>query len=147
MIPVQRPYLGREELDALAGVFDTRWLGMGSVTAEFEEKLRDYLGVKHAIAVNSGTSALHIALDGLELKPGDEVIVPSLTFVASVQAIVATGATPVFCDICADDLNIDVEDVFRRVTSQTKAVMPVHYGGVSCDIDALSALVEAPRCP
>lgn len=142
MIPVQRPYLGQEELDALAGVFDTRWLGMGSVTAEFEEKLRDYLGVKHAIAVNSGTSALHIALEGVELQAGDEVIVPSFTFVASVQAIIATGARPVFCDVCADDLNMDVEDVFRRVTKRTKAIMPVHYGGVSCDIDALSPLAE-----
>lgn len=142
MIPVQRPYLGREELEALAGVFDTRWLGMGSVTAEFEEKLKEYLGVKHAIAVNSGTSALHIALDALDLCEDDEVVVPSFTFVASVQAIISTGARPVFCDVRSDDLNIDVEDVLGRFTERTRAVMPVHFGGVSCDIDVLSSAAE-----
>jgi dTDP-4-amino-4,6-dideoxygalactose transaminase len=142
MIPVQRPYLGREELDALAGVFDTRWLGMGSVTADFEDKLRRYLGADHVIAVNSGTSALHIALDGLGLQPGDEVLVPSLTFVASVQAIVATGARPVFCDVSADSLTMNIEDAFGRVTKRTKAVMPVHYAGVPCEMDDILPLAR-----
>lgn len=137
MIPVQRPYIGQEELDTLAAVFDTRWLGMGAVTEEFEGKLREFLGVKHVIAVNTGTSALHIALDGLDLQPGDEVIVPSLTFVASVQAILAVGACPVFCDVYPDTLNMDIADVLGRVTARTKAVMPVHYGGLACEIDDL----------
>ena len=135
MIPVQRPYLGQEELEAVGRVFDTRWLGMGSTVKEFEEQLQRFLGVKHVIAVNTGTSALHVALDALGLGVGDEVIVPSLTFVASVQAIAVCGATPVFCDIREDTLNMDVADAAQRVTSRTKAVMPVHYGGQACDMD------------
>jgi len=137
VIPIQRPYLGREELAALEQVFETRWLGMGAVTQEFEEKLRAFLGAKHVIAVNTGTSALHLALDVLDLQPGDEVIVPSLTFVATIQAVVAAGARPVFCDACADSLNMDMQDALRRVTGRTKAIMPVHYGGLACEMDAL----------
>ena len=137
MIPVQRPYLGQEELEAVGKVFDTRWLGMGSATKEFEDKLREFLGVKHVIAVNTGTSALHMALDALGLQPGDEVIVPSLTFVASVQAIVAVGARPVFCEVYNDTLNMDIQDALGRVTPRTKAIMPVHYGGLACEMDNL----------
>lgn len=137
MIPVQRPAIGNAELEAVRKVFESRWLGMGSVTKEFEDRLREFIGAKHVIAVNTGTSALHIALAALELKPGDEIIVPSLTFVASIQAILAVGAQPVFCEIQADTLNIDITDVLRRVTPRTRAIMPVHYGGLCCDMDAL----------
>jgi dTDP-4-amino-4,6-dideoxygalactose transaminase len=139
MIPVQRPYLGKEELEAVGRVFDSRWLGLGATTKEFEDELRKLLGVKHVIAVNTGTSALHLALDSVGIGPGDEVIVPSLTFVASVQAIVACGAKPVFCEIEEDTLNIDVADALGRVTERTAAIMPVHYGGLACDMDPLLA--------
>jgi len=94
MIPCSRPFFGREELEAIGNVLDSRWIGLGSVTEEFEHRLRDTLGVKHAIAVNTGTSALHLALEAIDLSPGDEVIVPSLTFVSPVQAILSAGATP-----------------------------------------------------
>lgn len=137
MIPVQRPYLCQEELDAVGEVFGTRWLGMGSATREFEDRLQEFLGVKHVIAVNTGTSALHIALDALGLVAGDEVIVPSLTFVASVQAILAVGARPVFCEVCADTLNMDIEDALGRMTERTRAIMPVHFGGLACEMDQL----------
>ena len=137
MIPVQRPYLGQEELEAVRRVFDTRWLGMGAFTKEFEDKLREFLGVKHAIAVNTGTSALHISLDSIGVQPGDEVIVPSLTFVASVQAIIAVGGRPVFCDVLSDTLNLSLQDAIDRVTDRTKAIMPVHYGGLACEMDDL----------
>src|SRR5262249_37879067 len=99
MIAVQRPNLGAEELEGVRKVFDTRWLGMGATTKQFEDRIRDYTGAKHVIAVNTGTSALHIALAALDLQRGDEVIVPSLTFVASVQAILSAGGRPVFCEI------------------------------------------------
>lgn len=145
MIPVQRPYLGQEELQAVGRVFDTRWLGLGSTTKEFEDRLRDMLGVKHVIAVNTGTSALHIALDALGLQPGDEVIVPSLTFVASVQAILAVGARPVFCEVHTHTLNMDMADAFRRVTPRTRAIMPVHYGGLACEMDELLAWAREGR--
>lgn len=142
MIPVQRPYLGAEELEAVRKVFDSRWLGMGSATKEFEGALKTYLGAKHVVAVNTGTSALHLALDAIGLGPGDEVLVPSLTFVASIQAIVAVGAHPVFCDVQEHSLNIDPEDVRRRLTPRARAIMPVHYGGLACDMDAISALAR-----
>jgi len=142
MIPVQRPYLGREELAAVGKVFDTRWLGMGSLTKEFEDRLMEYLGVKHVLAVNTGTSALHIALEALNLELGDEVIVPSLTFVASLQAILAAGLRPVFCDVSLDTLNIDVLDVKKRVTDRTRVIMPVHYGGLTCEMDELLELAR-----
>jgi perosamine synthetase len=137
--------LGSEELEAVRKVFDSRWLGMGSTTKEFEDKLRERLGAKHVIAVNTGTSALHMALAALNLQAGDEVIVPSLTFVASVQVILAVGARPVFCDVHVDSLNMDVADAFRRVTARTRAIMPVHYGGEACDMDALLPLAREHR--
>ena len=142
MIPVQRPYIGNQELTAIERVFESRWLGMGAVTKEFENALKEFLGVKYVAAVNSGTSALHIALEALSLQKDDEIIVPSLTFVASVQAILAAGAKPIFCDVRQDTMNMDVEDVRQRVTSRTKAVMPVHYGGTACQMDELACLAE-----
>jgi perosamine synthetase len=116
---------------------------MGAVTKEFEDALQPYVGARHVIAVNTGTSALHLALDALGLKPGDEVVVPSLTFVAAIQAIIATGATPVFCEVDLNTLNIDVNDALEAVTQRTRVVMPVHYGGEVCDMDALTAGARA----
>ena len=142
MIPVSRPSIGEEELDAVKRVFETGWLGLGSVVYDFENALKEYLGAKNVIAVNTGTSALHIALDGVGTERGDEVIVPSLTFAATIQAIVAVGAVPVFCDIDADTLNISIEDVKRRITSKTKIIMPVHYCGNPCDMDSLIAIAK-----
>jgi perosamine synthetase len=144
MISVQRPNLGPEELEAVGKVFDTRWLGLGATVKQFEDKIREYTGAKHVIAVNTGTAALHIALAALELQPGDEVVVPSLTFVASVQAILSAGGTPVFCEIEPDTLNMDMDDAFARVTERTKVIMPIHYGGFVCDMDKLMAFAR-PR--
>ncbi len=143
VIPTFRPCLGADELDAIARVFDSRWLGYGDVTQAFERELAEYLGVRRVVAVNSGTAALHLALEGLGLQAGDEVIVPSLTFVSTVQAIVLAGATPVFCEVDPDTLCLDVEDVARRVTARTRSVVPVHYGGAACDLDGLRALASA----
>ncbi|MBI5145296.1 MAG: DegT/DnrJ/EryC1/StrS aminotransferase family protein [Candidatus Omnitrophica bacterium] len=137
MIPIARPSIGEDELTEIKKVFASGWLGMGSVVFEFENAIKGYLGVKYIIAVNTGTSALHIALDALNLETTDEVIVPSLTFVASIQTIIAAGARPVFCDIDPNTLNMDIEDVKRRITSRTKVIMPVHYGGLPCDMEAL----------
>jgi len=137
MLPVSRPSIGREELEEVGKVFETGWLGLGAAVFAFEEKLREYLGAKHVIAVNSGTNALHIALDAYGIGEGDEVIVPSLTFCASIQVITALRARPVFCEIEPDTLNLDVEDARGRITARTKAIMPVHYCGNACDMDAL----------
>jgi len=142
MIPVQRPYLGEEELRAVGEVFDSRWLTMGSITQEFESQLSEFLGAKHVIAVNTGTSALHIALDALGIGKGDEVVVPSLTYVATIQAIVATGARPVFCDVDIQTLNSRASDINSRLTPRTRAVMPVHYGGLPCEMDEIMAIAR-----
>lgn len=142
MIPVQRPCIGEAELEAVRRVFDSRWLGMGSTVKEFEDGVSAFLGGPQVIAVNTGTSALHLALETLGLGPGDEVLVPSFTFVASTQAISATGATPVFCDVQRDTLNLDPEDLKRKITPQSKAVMPVHYRGVPCDMEAIQGIAE-----
>ena len=145
-IPVQRPYLGPQELAAVQRVFESRWLGMGPVCRAFEEQLQQFLGVRHVVAVNSGTAALHLAFTVLGLQPGDEVIVPALTFVATAQAVRMTGATPVFCDVDEWTFNLDVRDARARVTPRTKAIVPVHYGGTACDMEAVQRLAAEANC-
>ncbi len=140
IIPVQRPSLGPEELQAVERVFKSGWLGLGEVTQAFESELRRFLGAGHAVAVSNGTAALHLALDILDLKPQDEVLVPTLTFVATPQAVVMAGATPVFCDVDPGTFNLDVRDAASRITPRTKAILPVHYGGTACDMDAVHRL-------
>ncbi|MDD1661579.1 MAG: DegT/DnrJ/EryC1/StrS family aminotransferase [Methanomicrobiales archaeon] len=139
-IPVSRPSLGEEELAAVRRVFATGWLGLGADVLEFEKALGRFLGARNVVCTNTGTTALHLALDSLGIGPGDEVLVPSLTFVASAQAVSATGARPVFCDIGEDDLNIDIEDARERITKRTKAILPVHYRGIPCDMDGVEEL-------
>ncbi len=137
MLPVSRPSIGSEELKEVKKVFDTGWLGLGSTVFEFENTVKEYLGAKNVVAVNTGTTALHIALDAFGITEGDEVIVPSLTFCASVQVITSLRAIPVFCEIDPDTLNIDIDDVRKKITSKTKAIMPVHYCGNSCEMSGL----------
>ncbi|MDD4910431.1 MAG: DegT/DnrJ/EryC1/StrS aminotransferase family protein [Candidatus Omnitrophica bacterium] len=137
LIPISRPSIGREEINEVEKVFVSRWLGLGAWTLRFEEELKRFLGADNAIAVNTGTTALHLALDSIGINKGDEVIVPSLTFAASAQAIIAAGARPVFCDIEEDTFNMDVGDMQRRISARTRAVMPVHYGGLACDMDRI----------
>jgi perosamine synthetase len=140
VIKLSKGCLGEEELSALRDVFAYGYFGLGVQVQQFEEALKKYLEADHVVATNTGTSALHLALDALGIGAGDEVIVPSLTFVAAFQAIHATGATPVPCDILSHTLLIDLEDIERRVTRRTKAVMPVHYAGNPCDMNSLMEL-------
>ena len=137
MIPIARPSIGKEELKSIEKVFKTHWLGMGSAVYAFEKKVEKYLGVKHCIAVNTGTTAIHIALSSIGLGAKDEVIVPSLTFAGSVQPIINLGAIPVFCEVDSDTLNINIEDALSRITKNTKAIVAVHYGGMACEMDSL----------
>jgi len=145
MLPVSRPSIGAEELEEVRKVFETGWLGLGSTVFEFEEKIKEYIGARNVIAVNSGTTAIHLALDAFGVGPGDEVIVPSLTFCATVQAVTALGATPVFCESREQDLNIDIDDVRKRITRKTKAIIPVHYCGNPCDMDSLLEIGKDSR--
>jgi len=141
-IPVHRPFFGREEAEAVARIMEDRWVGKGAVTTAFEHKVAEFLGVRELIAVDSGTAALHLALSSMELGPGDEVIVPALTFPSPVQAIFVLGARPVFCEVCEETLNLDVSDALERVTPKTRAIIPVHYGGVPCDMDELTGVAR-----
>lgn len=140
MLIVSRPSLGEHELERVKEVFDSGWLGHGVSVLEFEKQVQELLGARHVVAVNTGTSALHIALDALKIGVGDEVIVPSLTFCGSVQAITALNAIPVFCEVQPETLNIDVEDARQRITDKTRAIMPVHFCGNACELDSLLAL-------
>ena len=142
MLSVSSPLIGQEELDAIKPVFESGWLGLGSTTYAFEKAVSKFLGAKNVIAVNTGTSALHLALDAFGVGKGDEVIVPSLTFAATIQPIISLGATPVFCEVHEQDLLIDLNDVERRITPNTKAVIPIHYCGNPCDMDRLIKMSE-----
>ena len=142
MIQVSKPSLGPDELAAVGAVFDTGWLGLGATTYAFEQALSAKFGGREVVAVNTGSAALHLALASLRLEPGDEVIVPSVTFAASIQTILAAGGTPVFCESRDQDLLVDVDDIERRLTPKTRAIMPVHYCGQACDMDRLLSLAR-----
>ena len=116
---------------------------MGTVARAFEMRIEEIVGARHAVAVGSGSAALHLALAALELEPDDEVIVPSMTFVSCPQAVSAVGAQPVFCDVSEDTVAIDIDHVERLITSRTRAVMPVHYAGFPCKLDDLASLARA----
>jgi dTDP-4-amino-4,6-dideoxygalactose transaminase len=133
----------REE-SAVLEVLKSRWLTMGAVTQAFEEEFASYVGARHAIAVANGTAALHLACLGVGLGTGDEVIVPSLTFVATANAIRYTGAIPIFADIESDqDLDISVNSIEKKLTERTRAIMVMHYGGYPCDMPAIMELARA----
>lgn len=134
-IPLSDIAMGCEEDDAVREVLQSRWLSMGPVTEEFEAAFARYLGVKHAFAVSNGTAALHIAHAVLGIGMGDEVVTPSLTFVATANSILYCGAKPVFADIGGkDDLNVSWEEIAAKVTERTRAITVVHYGGYACDM-------------
>jgi len=137
MIPLQRPSIGAEELAKIKEVLDTGWLSMGNVTKEFEEELGKFLNNEKVITVSTGTNALHLAYDGIGLGPGDEVITPAFTYVATNRAARMLGAVPVFCDIEEDTLNADPDDIRKRITPKTKCIAPVHFRGMPCKMDEI----------
>ena len=144
-IPSFRPWLGAEEQEALRQVLDGRWLGIGRITEKFEHALREVTGAPFVIATTSGSAALHLALGELDLHPGDEVIVPSLTFVATIQMIQAAGGTPIYCEVEPDTLNMDPAHAASLIGPRTRALVPVHYGGYPCDMDRLLDLASQHR--
>jgi dTDP-4-amino-4,6-dideoxygalactose transaminase len=132
-VPLSDLDYGQEEEQAALDVIRRRWLTMGAVTAELERAFSDFTQVKYALAVSNATEALHLACLALGIGPGDEVIVPSLTFVASANAVLYTNAEVRFADIIGtDDLNISPEDIERQITDRTRAIVVVHYGGYAC---------------
>ena len=134
---------GMEEEQAVQQVVKSRWLTMGAVTQEFEREFAAYVGARHAIAVTNATAALHLACVASDLGPGDEVILPSLTFVATANAVRYTGATPVFADIEGEQsLNISVQEIEECITPRTRAILVMHYGGYACDMPAILSLAK-----
>jgi perosamine synthetase len=142
LLPVFRPNYGAEEIKAVTEVLKSGWIGLGPKTAEFEKRFASYVGVKYAVALNSCTAALHLALITAGVGPGDEVIVPALTFVSDVHAILYVGAKPVFADVEPDTLCLSPKDVARKITQKTKAIIPVHYGGHPCEMKELQQLAK-----
>lgn len=143
MIKVSRGCCGDEELAEVKEAFEYGYFGLAYKTNELEKKMAEYLGTdRFVITTSTGTNALHLALDTIGVKPGDEVIMPSMTFVATAQAVQMCGGTPVFCEIHPDTFLMDVDDVKKKITSATKAIIPVHYAGRPCDMDALMKIKE-----
>ncbi len=142
-VPLMDVAIGSEEIEAVTAVLNSGWLSMGPETGRFEAEFARFLGAPHALAVANGTVALHLACLALGLGPGDEVLCPALTFIATANAILYTGARPVFVDVSGPhDLNLSLVDATQKVTSQTRAVMVVHYAGYPCDMDGLRALAQ-----
>lgn len=136
-LPLCRPSIGEEETEAVTDVLRFGWLTMGENTLEFERLLANYVGTKYAIVVNSGTSALHSALLACGIGWGDEVIIPSFSFIATANAPLFVGAKPVFADIEGETCGLNPDDVEERITPDTRAIIPVHYGGSPCFIHEL----------
>lgn len=136
IVRLSKSSVGEEEIAAVTRVIKAGYLGMGQEVEHFENELKAFLKTDaDVICVNTGTAALHLAISCLDIGPGDEVLVPSITYVASFQAISATGAKPVACDVSEDRVFIDLDDAKRRITPNTKAIMPVHYASDSQGIE------------
>jgi len=133
----QPPAIGEEEIAAVAETLRSGWLTTGPKAAELEQRFADYVGAEHAVAVASGTAAMYLSLLALGVGPGDEVITSPITWPATVNVIVHAGATPVFADVRASDLNIDPEQARALVGPRTKAILPVHLAGQPADLDPL----------
>lgn len=142
-IPLFNLNFDKDEEQSVVKTLRSKWIAMGENVNVLEKKFADHLNVKYAVAVSSCTAALHLAMEVLGVKEGDEVIVPSLTFVATVNAVRYVGATPVFADIFGPEtINIDPADIEAKITKKTKAIIVMHYGGFACDMDSICEIAK-----
>jgi dTDP-4-amino-4,6-dideoxygalactose transaminase len=137
-----QPRIEQPEIDEVLACLRSAWLGTGPKAAEFERRIAAYKGVPHAVGLNSCTAGLHLACLVLGLRPGDEVVTTPMTFCATVNAIVHSGAVPVLADVDPRTMNLDPEDVRRRITKRTRAILPVHFAGRPCAMDELMAIAR-----
>lgn len=137
-----QPRIEQPEIDEVVACMQSSWLGTGPKAAEFERRMADYKGVQHAVGLNSCTAGLHLACVVLGLERGDEIITTPMTFCATVNAIVHSGARPVLADVDPVTMNLDPDAVRRAITPRTKAILPVHFAGRACDMDALMAIAR-----
>ena len=143
-VPFHRPSIGREEIDEVVRTLESGWLTTGPKTAEFEADFRSYVGASSALAVNSCTAGLHLALAAMNIGPGDEVITTPLTFCSTVNVILHSGATPILADVGPDG-NIDPAAVAERITERTRAIVPVHLAGLPVDMNRIWELAKRHR--
>jgi len=141
MIPIAKPFLTEDEAQAAHDTILTGWITQGPKVAEFEDKFANYVGSKYAIAVSNCTTALHLSMIVANIGQGDEVICPSMSYIATANAITYVGATPVFAEV-NQSYNLDIEDVKKRITSKTKAILLVHQMGMPADIDVFKVLCQ-----
>ncbi|MCR4324832.1 MAG: DegT/DnrJ/EryC1/StrS family aminotransferase [Candidatus Curtissbacteria bacterium] len=142
VLPVFRPAMGQEEIDAVSQVLKSGWIGLGPKTEELEEKFAKFVDARYAIGLSSATAALHLSMLALKVGKGDEVLVPSLTFVSTAHAALYVGAKPVFVDVDEDTLCMDPDDLERKITEKSKAVIPVHFGGHATDLDKIHSIAR-----
>ena len=140
MIPIAKPYLTKDEAQAAYDTILTGWITQGPRVAEFEEKFANYTGAKYAVAVSNCTTGLHLAMIVAGIKSGDEVICPSMSYIATANCIKYVGATPVFAEVSSHTYNLDIVDTEKKITSKTKAILLVHQIGMPADIDAFQTL-------
>ena len=142
LLPYARQIIDEDDRKAVDAVLRSDWLTTGPMVNAFESAITEYTGAQEGVAVNTGTAALHAAAWAAGVQPGDEVIVPAISFVASANCILYLGAKPVFADLSRDTLNIDPLDVERKLTSRTKAIVAVDFAGHPCDHDALRSIAN-----
>ena len=141
-VPFFEPFLDNQDKNEIKRALSFKYLTNGPKLEEFEKKFQKLTNSKFAIGVSNATSALHLSLKALDIKKGDEVIVPNLTFVATANSVLATGATPVIADIDEDSLNISPESIVKNLSKKTKAIIPVHFAGNSCDMKTISKIAK-----
>ena len=141
-LPYATQYINEDEINEVIDSLKSNWITTGPKMRFFEEKFKLFKGSKYAIAVNSGTAALHISTSTIGIKPGDEVITSPLTFVASANCVIYRGGTPILADIKRDTYNIDPSEIRKKITSNTKAIIPVHFAGQPCDLDEIIEIAE-----
>jgi dTDP-4-amino-4,6-dideoxygalactose transaminase len=144
-VPFHVPCIGKEEILAVVETLESGWITMGPKTKCFEEAFARYIGVRHAVAVNSCTAALHLSLEAIGLKEGDEVLVPTLTFTATAEVVTYFRAKPVLVDVDPVLFNLSLEDCDRKITSKTRAIIPVHFAGHPCPMDPILDLAKAKK--